>query len=160
MPNLRLSDKQAADLTSYLLEFKNDDFMSTDISPVDEDIQSFIAKEFLSKSNSNKVVEEIVSNMSLEEKMDYNGSKLVQHYGCTGCHVIPGYQDAKRIGVALDGEGSKPLNKLDFGFVKIPHDRISWFKQKIKYPINKYPNKKITLKRKPKKIRRKKNKNI
>ena len=134
MPNLRLSDKQAADLTSYLLEFKNDEFMSTDISPVDEDIQSFIAKEFLSKSNSNKVVEEMVSSMSLEEKIDYNGSKLVQHYGCTGCHVIPGYQDAKRIGVALDGEGSKPLNKLDFGFVKIPHNRISWFKQKIKYP--------------------------
>ena len=25
MPNLRLSDKQAADLTSYLLEFKNDE---------------------------------------------------------------------------------------------------------------------------------------
>jgi len=134
MPDLRLSDKQALDLTSYLYNSKNNEFMSSEIPDIDEDLQTFIAKEFLSKSNSNKVVDDKLSKMTFQEKIDYNGSKLVQHYGCTGCHVIPGYQDAKRIGVALDGEGSKPLNKFDFGFIKIPHNKISWFKQKIKYP--------------------------
>ncbi|HBU79703.1 MAG TPA: hypothetical protein DEF18_16520, partial [Muricauda sp.] len=57
-----------------------------------------------------------------------------QHYGCTGCHLIPGFEDAKRIGVTLDGEGSKPLNKLDFGYLDIPHSKINWFTQKVKDP--------------------------
>ncbi|MBF88171.1 MAG: hypothetical protein CMG75_00665 [Candidatus Marinimicrobia bacterium] len=134
MPDLRLTDIEAADLASYLHSLTNDRFMSSSVEPINEDIQADISFEFLIKMNSDKIAREKLNTMSLDQMLDYNGSKLLQHYGCTGCHVIPGFEDAKRIGVALDGEGSKPLNKLDFGYTSIPHTKISWFTQKVKHP--------------------------
>ena len=134
MPNLRLSDVEATDLASYLFSLSEDEFMSSSIPSFDEKMQSDIAFQFLSKMNSDKVARSELASMDMVEKLEYNGSKLIQHYGCTGCHLIPGFEDAKRIGVALDGEGSKPLNKLDFGYVDIPHSKINWFTQKVKDP--------------------------
>lgn len=134
MPNLRVSDVEAADLASYLSSFSSDTFMSSPISPPNDEMQSDIAFQFLSKMNSEKVAGEQLAAMDMEEKLDYNGGKLIQHYGCTGCHLVPGFENAKRIGVALDGEGSKALTKLDFGYVDIPHNKIEWFTQKVKHP--------------------------
>ncbi len=134
MPDLRITDIEAADLASYLHSLTNDEFMSSTITPVHKEMQADITFEFLIKMNSDKISRQKLDDMSLDQMLDYNGSKLLQHYGCTGCHVIPGFKDAKRIGVALDGEGSKPLNKLDFGYTSIPHTKISWFTQKVQYP--------------------------
>ncbi|MEE2876373.1 MAG: c-type cytochrome [Candidatus Neomarinimicrobiota bacterium] len=134
MPNLRLSDVEAADLSNYLHGFSNDPFMASPISPVNEEIQSDIAFQLLTKMNSDRVARETLASMDLAEMLDYNGEKLLQYYGCAGCHLIPGFEDAKRIGVALDGEGSKPLTKLDFGYTSIPHTKIDWFTQKVKNP--------------------------
>ena len=134
MPDLRITDLEATDLASYLYSLRNDEFMSSTVAPVHKEMQADIAFEFLIKMNSDKIAKQKLDDMSLDQMIDYNGSKLLQHYGCTGCHVIPGFEDAKRIGVALDGEGSKPLNKLDFGYTSIPHTKISWFTQKVKHP--------------------------
>ena len=134
MPDLRLSDVEAADLASYLHSFSNDPFMASSVPSVDEGVQLDIAFQFLIKTNSDKVAKETLTSMDLEQMLDYNGEKLLQHYGCTGCHLIPGFENAKRIGVALDGEGSKPLNKLDFGYTSIPHTKIDWFTHKVKDP--------------------------
>jgi len=43
------------------------------------------------------------------------GKKLIQEYGCFGCHNIKGIDAKIKIGPDLDGIGSKELEKFDFG---------------------------------------------
>ena len=74
------------------------------------------------------------AEMTFEEKLDYNGEKLIRMYGCFGCHDIPGFENDKPIGTELTFEGSKLVEKLDFGFIEIPHSREAWFTQKLKEP--------------------------
>ena len=40
MPNLRLSDKEGADITAYLMSLKNDGFMARPRPPIDPAIRS------------------------------------------------------------------------------------------------------------------------
>jgi cytochrome c551/c552 len=52
-----------------------------------------------------------------DPKLFAEGKALVQFYGCAGCHEISGLEDQGRIGTELTDEGSKPLSRLDFGFL-------------------------------------------
>jgi cytochrome c551/c552 len=52
-----------------------------------------------------------------DPKLFAKGKALVQFYGCAGCHEIAGLEDQGRIGTELTDEGSKPLSRLDFGFL-------------------------------------------
>ena len=45
-------------------------------------------------------------------KLEYVGRKTISRYGCYGCHDIPGYEDARPIGVALQDWGRKDTSKL------------------------------------------------
>ena len=69
-----------------------------------------------------------LAKMDLHAKEVYAGEKLIAHYGCFGCHAIPGFEDAKPIGTELTEEGSKAVHRLDFGFIHIPHTRQDWFR--------------------------------
>src|SRR6185295_11105500 len=51
------------------------------------------------------------------------GKKLVLYQGCAGCHEIAGLEDEKGIGTELTQEGSKPIERLDFGHLTIPAER-------------------------------------
>jgi cytochrome c551/c552 len=52
-----------------------------------------------------------------DPKLFAQGKALVEFYGCAGCHEIAGLEDQGRIGTELTDEGSKPLSRLDFGFL-------------------------------------------
>ncbi len=60
--------------------------------------------------------------------------RLVQRYGCSGCHLIQGLETAKGIGTSLSEEGSKLLTKFDFGFVHGEHSVPGWISQKLHDP--------------------------
>lgn len=45
-------------------------------------------------------------------KLEYVGHRTISRYGCYGCHDIPGYDDARPIGVALHDWGRKDTSKL------------------------------------------------
>ncbi|HIK93850.1 MAG TPA: c-type cytochrome, partial [Planctomycetes bacterium] len=47
-----------------------------------------------------------------ERKLEYIGRRTISRYGCYGCHDIPGYEDARPIGVALQDWGRKDTSKL------------------------------------------------
>lgn len=68
------------------------------------------------------------------KKNIYLGSRLISRYGCFGCHDIRGFENAKPIGTELSEWGSKPVSKLDFGLLKLDHDRVEWLKQKLREP--------------------------
>lgn len=103
MPNLRLSDQEAADITAYLMtlraggkQFPADSFFANEKSP-----------EFA------KVAEE--------------GHRLISKYGCAGCHQIKGHEDDPKIGADLNEYGRKTVDLLDFGNA-IPNPRHhTWF---------------------------------
>jgi cbb3-type cytochrome oxidase cytochrome c subunit len=47
-----------------------------------------------------------------QRKLEYIGRRTISRYGCYGCHDIPGYADARPIGVALQDWGRKDTSKL------------------------------------------------
>jgi len=136
MPNLRITNQEAADIAMYLIEDVNIDFDAQEVPVVNEKILNEIAAEFLSQQLRKKQVDTKLAEMSIDEKLVYNGQRLIGQYGCFGCHNIPGFDDAKPIGTSLTIEGSKLITKLDFGFQhdNLPHTRWDWFGQKLEDP--------------------------
>ena len=134
MPNLRLTNQEAADIASYLSSLTKEGFSEKNIPSRDEKVLDEITLDFLKKMNSDKDSRIKRGEMTFEEKLDYNGEKLIRMYGCFGCHDIPGFENDKPVGTELTFEGSKLVEKFDFGFIEIPHSREAWFTQKLKEP--------------------------
>lgn len=95
--------------------------------------------------------------VQLSIKSIQKGKELIQKYGCFGCHDVKGMEEMKPIGPFLRNEkvsylkineidnkigseissiGNQPIERFDFGVLEeiIPHDRISYLKQKLKDP--------------------------
>ncbi|MEZ6124928.1 MAG: c-type cytochrome [Planctomycetaceae bacterium] len=53
-----------------------------------------------------------------DRKLEYLGRKTVARYGCYGCHDVPGYEEARPIGVALQDWGRKDTSKLGLEHVE------------------------------------------
>ena len=134
MPNLRLSDSEAADVAMFLSAGDDAVFMKTAVLPVDENILNAIVRDFLVKMTTVADANKQLDTMSADEKLSFAGKKLIKHYGCFACHIIPGFADEKPIGTELTEEGSKSAHRLDFGFVDIDHTNYSWFTEKLKNP--------------------------
>jgi len=86
MPNLRLSDQEAADISTYLMTLDDNGFKGQD-SPLQDDRElDKIVLNFLLQMNSDYDSRQILSGMDSESKMDFTGEKLIRFYGCFGCH--------------------------------------------------------------------------
>ena len=134
MPNLRLTDEEAADVTAYLLTFRNPEFEAAPVpeakpAVVDEMILHFMR----AKLRKEEAVAEL-SQMDPQAKLVYLGEKMITNQGCFACHEIDGFKDAKPIGTELSNEGAKEVERLDFGFIPIERTRQAWFFQKLKEP--------------------------
>src|SRR6185369_3679869 len=98
-----------------------------------------ILREKLTERTTVEEADAQIHEMSAFEKRRKSGEFLLNHYGCFGCHNVPGYEDAKPIGTELNGWGSKHADRLDFGLVEMawkdPKDfkfnRESWLAQKL-----------------------------
>ena len=135
MPDLRLSDSDARDLTAYLYDNKNYDFDQLESPTADNDVLDELALDWLMKMNPEKYAREKASKMNKSEKLSFVGEKSIRHYGCYGCHNIDGFMDAKPIGVEITQEGSKPVDKFDFGlYHDIPHTIHDWIENKLRTP--------------------------
>ena len=51
------------------------------------------------------------------QKLLYLGRRSISRLGCTGCHDIPGFEDAKPIGTGLADWGRKDTSKLAFEMI-------------------------------------------
>ncbi len=85
MPNLRLTIEEARDIASYVVTKKHAD-------------ASYAPAPFLD-----------------DKPLAQKGKGLIRNYGCAGCHEISGFEEEGRIGTELTTEGSKPIDRLDFG---------------------------------------------
>lgn len=134
MPNLRLSDQEAADIAAYLIQKRQDRFMQSPIPAQDDKELNKIVMGFLMKMTSESDAKAQLSNMVPDKKLIYAGEKLIRLYGCFSCHNVPGFEKEKPIGTELTNEGSKPVEKLDFGFIDIERTNHAWFTKKLKNP--------------------------
>ncbi|MCH7504945.1 c-type cytochrome [PVC group bacterium] len=134
MPNLRLTDQEAADISSYLVSLSNEEFMESSVPEINEDMMDNITHELLSLKFPAWEAEEKLKSMSLEDKLAFSGETIIRQQGCFACHNIPGFEDEKPIGVELTEEGSKSLHKFAFELSDIEHSKAAWFQTKLKHP--------------------------
>ncbi|MBC8411405.1 MAG: c-type cytochrome [Rhodobacteraceae bacterium] len=135
MPNLRVSDGDAKDITAYIMASKNKKFEKLPDVKLDEKVLDGIAFTHLSKQMPESFADKKLGEMSLDAKLNYVAKKSITHYGCFGCHNIDGFENAKPNGVELTEEGSKPISKLDFGLLHdIEHTNHAWFEAKLRTP--------------------------
>jgi cytochrome c2 len=133
MPSLRLSDQEAADITSYLITLKKPAFMEQPIRPPDPAVVRELSKAYLIGTMTDRDAEAKLDAMPLREQLNYLGERSVEKYGCYSCHEIKGFEGMKPIGTELTTEGSKNLHLFDFGFFgdsTHTHDYINWDKEK------------------------------
>ena len=134
MPDLRLTDEEAADVTAYLMTLRNESFEQLPVPEVDNAALDEITMEFLRTGLPVAQAEDQLGAMSADEKTLYSGERLIRRFGCFGCHEIEGFEDAQKIGVDLSTWGSKMVTRLDFGYIDIPHNRQEWFENKLNHP--------------------------
>ncbi|MCG8584486.1 MAG: hypothetical protein MI757_07235, partial [Pirellulales bacterium] len=130
----------AADIVEYLAVKRKGDpepgkMPEVDLAALDELLTEHLGKSFTQtqvadylqkgihdRDRSNVKVDEIelLSDGSesdaelLDKKLMYLGRRSIGKYGCSGCHDIPGFEDAKPIGAALADWGRKDPSKLAF----------------------------------------------
>ncbi|HXV27877.1 MAG TPA: c-type cytochrome [bacterium] len=134
MPNLRLSDQEASDITSYLLSQRNEKFDSNRPPLVKPEAVDDLLLTFMTSKMRFQEAKAELDKMTPEARLEYVGRQAIAQQGCFGCHTIKGFESAKPIGTELTEEGSKELERLDFGFVDIERTRQAWFYQKLKEP--------------------------
>jgi mono/diheme cytochrome c family protein len=136
MPSLRLTEREAADITAYLMSLKDDAFTARPRPALDSKVRDTIVREYLLALNSVQQADARLTAMSDHERTLYLGEKTIARYGCFGCHTIPGFEKASPIGVELTEEGSKLVERLDFGFEegKIAHTLPAWLHRKLTEP--------------------------
>lgn len=134
MPNLRLTDQEASDITSYLLSMRNADFENRPLPEVKQKVLDELVLSYLHKKLRRPEAEEELKRMSRQSKLVYLGKTIIGRQGCFACHSIKGFEEAKPIGTELTTEGSKELHQFDFGHIDIERTRHAWIYQKMKDP--------------------------
>jgi cytochrome c2 len=136
MPNLRLTEKEAADVTAYLMSLKNDGFANQARPALDQKVRDTIVGEYLRAQFTVKQAEEKLAALSDADRTQLLGEKTIARYGCFGCHVISGFEKASPIGTELTEQGSKLVERLDFGYEegKIAHTLPAWTQRKLMEP--------------------------
>ncbi|MXW39113.1 MAG: cytochrome c [Acidobacteria bacterium] len=134
MPDLRLTDQEAADITAWLMGLESNGFASMGVPQADAGELDELTREFLRTSLPDAMAAERLAGMSERDKLLFSGEWLIRRHGCFGCHEIGGFEDAQKIGVDLSTWGSKMVTRLDFGYIDIPHTRQAWLEQKLASP--------------------------
>ncbi len=124
MPDLRLSDQDAADIVAYV--FDDPDGIFHDVpegwSPLKREFKRDVLEEQARWFFNRTLRSELEGRFQQEWRDDQAlleavGEKWVLAQGCHSCHEIPGLEDAQPIGTELTTWGSKTVDKLDFGFL-------------------------------------------
>lgn len=135
MPRFRLSEQEALDLAAYLLEQKHPAYEPQHFE-ADEQMIDALLINLQRNAISDRAARDRLASMSLEEKQFDLGSRMIQHYGCFGCHQISGFDSALAVSANLSTYGRKDPHKLDFGFFEhiFDHQRPPqtdvWFVQR------------------------------
>lgn len=162
MPNLNLSDQEAADITTYMMEDPDGIFRDVpDVwelaeSTYDPEVLREMAREFFSRLGRTELGRRFAGE-NPEFRWDREqdlllavGERQVGQAGCFSCHSISGFEETSPIGTELTNWGSKTVDKLAWEFrAKIlahengwelsereeyKHYRENWIEEKLRNP--------------------------
>jgi len=150
MPDLRLTEQEAKDVTAYLLTLRHEDFERLPDVGYDRNLIFRIAQELKvgeakePTKNALAIVQRWRDDYDRDPRPPsekgpdplvlYVGENLVKHYGCFGCHTISDYKDATPIGTEVTEWGSKLIDRLEFNHAPIPHTRFDFAYLKMRNP--------------------------
>lgn len=141
-PTGKITDP-AADITAFLLGSPVDweptdvptagEWSEDEVADLADLAVEWLASDAIPSSRAEKFVEDGIPDalepkLKADEKLllkqnfddrtnalkHYVARRTISKYGCFGCHDIPGYEDAKPIGTALNEWGRKDTSKLAF----------------------------------------------
>ncbi|MBT6663325.1 MAG: c-type cytochrome, partial [Nitrospina sp.] len=104
MPDLRLSEDDATDIATYLIQF-----------------------------GKKEVIPGLEAKLR-DPALIKHGETVVRRRGCFACHDIKGMEKEGRIAPELSAFGRKMIAELEFGDSHIPHTWEAWAGQKLKKP--------------------------
>ena len=135
MPNLRLTDAQAADVATYLMTLKQPGGDAAKAQFTDKDVDEVLLDYYKSVLPLEAAKAEL-AKLDAPGKQLALGQRVINRYGCFSCHDIKGFEKAQSIGTDLSEEGSKLVTRLDFAFITdIPHtSKTAWFERKLHDP--------------------------
>ena len=130
MPDLRLSDEEAADLTAYLMAANSTSIESLPAVEDDDLFRSILREHRIRREIPEELDAELdaMDSATLRQAL---GMQLIAHYGCAGCHQIPGTEAFATVGPELSTFGDKSLHELDFGKQHFAHRKSVWVKHKL-----------------------------
>ena len=135
MPNLRLTDAEAADVTEYIWSNHDASYENQPLPALDAQVRDQLAMTYLQNVFTIDRSKAKLAEMNPHQRDVYLGEQTITKYGCYGCHDISGFETLKPIGTELTQEGSKPLHQFDFGHVTtVPDTRHDWVRTKLLDP--------------------------
>jgi mono/diheme cytochrome c family protein len=136
MPSFRLSEQEANDIASFLLESKNKKFAELRFAEFDKNVRDELLVGYFSAFETIEAAKEKLAVMSDDEKTMELGYRSINKYGCFSCHDIEGFNDGHPpIGPELSAVGSKFVDRFGFGLQKqVPHTRHDWIVNHLKLP--------------------------
>ncbi|RKY16872.1 MAG: hypothetical protein DRQ55_17090, partial [Planctomycetota bacterium] len=145
MPDLRLSEGEAWDITAFLVEHADAEWEALPDAIVDSGVVDQIAGEYLASVAGDAWAADRIAEMRAEggdKAVElFAGRKLFERYGCAGCHLVPGHYEDMGVGTELSKEALKNLTKFDFAHEAahnspdpIGHNLVSWFERKLSDP--------------------------
>jgi mono/diheme cytochrome c family protein len=135
MPNLRLTDKEAADVATYLIGLKGAPGDAAKAAASDKS-RDDVLLDYLRHQMPFEDAKAQLAKMNGDQKEQELGRQAISRYGCFSCHDIKGFEKNQPIGTDLSEEGTKLVTRLDFAFVHdIPHSsKLAWFTRKLHDP--------------------------
>ena len=125
MPDLRLTDQEAADIVAYIIE--DPDGMFHDVTEewegmealaYDREVVEEQARWFFNRTLRSELAEKFEGEWADDQALlEAVGERWVLNQGCHSCHEISGLENAQPIGAELTTWGTKTVDKLDFGFI-------------------------------------------
>ncbi|MCP4661184.1 MAG: c-type cytochrome [bacterium] len=112
MPDLRLSEKEAADLTAYLMTHRDPEWEALELPAVTAENRDQLVLSHLQETTTIEQSHSRLEAMSGAERNVFLGERSIGGYGCHGCHRIPGFEDTAPIAGDLDRIGTKTLRLL------------------------------------------------
>jgi len=133
MPDLALTDSDAADITAYLTSGS-----AVAASPppprVDDLMIDDLSFEYLAKTTYESDAIRQINSWDGNAKLYYMGFRLVRRYGCYGCHQIKGFDDARPNGADLVTWRDTRLILLSYGVGDLPKDHFQSARAKLRDP--------------------------
>ncbi|EQC47023.1 cytochrome C [Bacteriovorax sp. BSW11_IV] len=135
MPSFRLTDREANDITAYLMSMKNKKFESLKFEDMSKELRDELLVEYFSAFDTEEVAKKKLASMSDRERTLELGYRSVGKYGCYSCHSIEGFDGRAPIGPELTKVGSKPLTQFGFSHeYDVEKSRDGWIKAHLINP--------------------------